>query len=154
MFDRKGVDPQWLLVADYMRALPEGQIASLAEIAAVADCKSEAVSSIVHITNKKAADTGLRLVAVRGKGYRCATPADGLTEATVIRPSRARAAIRQIRKATGFVISHAESTDAERKAATDADAHAAGLERMARSTQRQMSKLRPEVPVVKTSRDL
>ena len=105
-------------------------------LAVVIGSDPSGVAGTVDRFNKRFASDGLRLVHIRGVGYRVATPADALHEAT---DGRALKLARQARRSSQAAVSamnHSEATSDQRKRAADVAADSARLESSLRRRRR------------------
>lgn len=152
-FEPKAEDPQWRLVADFMRSIPKDGVATHAEMAAAAGCTERGVSAIVGMANQKLREEGLRLVAVPGVGYRWATPLDIADEATRGRQLRIRRGItRLIHSATAWR-NHEDASDDDRRMASEVELTAREVARVQRKASATVRGYRPERPVFRKSED-
>lgn len=152
-FERKGDAPQWELVADYMRSTPDGHVASLAELEAVADSAPGSIPSLVGIVNARLADEGLRLVAVPRRGYRWATPAEIADEATRGRQLRIRRGLTRVVHSATAWRNHPDATDEDRRRADEVSMTAREVARVHRKASAQVRGYRPERPRFARSED-
>lgn len=153
-FDRKGEEPQWRLLAEYMRHLPPGAVVMKAELAEVVDCKPSSVSKVVFETNRRMHNEGLRLVAVPGVGYRVATPGEMLHEATVTRGRKFVSQSKRGVEASSSVRNSPDASPIERDRAEKSLLHWTAMRVIARRGARQLRSSRPEMPTVRRSGDL
>lgn len=156
MFERKNEQaPQWLMVLDYMRSVPDHHVATWEELAGIADCPVASVSSLVGIVNAKAVDEGLRLVAVRGHGYRRATPGEALIESTVVRAKRFGRQAKRAKAAADAARNHPQATPLERAQADQAGLHWSEMVVLGRRQSKRLRRSIPELPLrVRSSSEL
>ena len=153
-FEVKGEAAQWELIADFMKATPDNYVAHHRELAAIADCPLTAVASIVGLVNAKLKDEGLRLVAVRGVGYRWATPKDIADEATRGRPLRIRRGLNRVMHTATAWRNHADATDEDRRQADEVSLGAHEVARVHRKVTANVRGYRPERPRFARSEDI
>lgn len=153
-FERKGEVPQWQLLVDYVRNLPDGYVASRAELAEVVDCKPSAISSVVFEANRRIYDQGIRITAVPNVGYRMATPGEMLHEATVTRGRKFVSQAKRGAEASSSARNAPEASLDEREKAEKALLHWTDMRRIARKGARTLRGVRPELPVVRRSGEL
>lgn len=156
MFDRKNeAAPQWKLLLDYMAHVPEHYVATHEELASIADCPVRSVGSIVNVANGKASADGLRLVAVRGKGYRRATPSEALIESTLSRPKKMIRLARRGRAAAEAARNHPHASPLERAQADQASLHWSEMQVLGRRQSKRMKSSTPELPLrVRSSNEI
>lgn len=156
MFDRKNeTAPQWQLLCDYMRSVPDRYVATFDELAGIADCSPDAISSLVAVVNQRSWGDGFRLVSVRGVGYRRATPSEALIESTVVRAKRFGRQAKRAKAAADAARNHPHASPLERAQADQAGLHWADMVVLGRRHQRQLKRSIPEVPLrVRTSQEL
>ena len=156
MFERKNeAAPQWLLIRDFMQAVPDHHVATFEELAGIADCSLDAIGSLIGIVNQKSYEDGFRLISVRGHGYRRATPGEALIESTVTRAKRFGRQAKRAKAAADSARNHPRATPLERAQADQAALHWSDMVVLGRRQQRRLKRSIPELPLrVKTSQEL
>jgi hypothetical protein len=157
MFDRQGEFTQVELIHQFFCSLPADQVATISELAAVANCKERNVSSLINVLNKRLRPTStdpneLRLIVfVRGEGYRPALPGETVTKSVWHSKKVVRSQRRAYRAAVAGV-HHPDASERERAVARElADRQGEQLvlvKRQQNQLARRRPKIVPEVPFV------
>jgi hypothetical protein len=148
LFKPHGVAPKWQLISEYMQICDADYIASLDELAMVAECKPENISSLMVIVNKHLHDDGVRFVSIRGEGYRKATPSEAIYEATERRPRAFMRTARRAKQATIAARHHPDASPLDKKRADESALILDELQRNLRKGRKQLRKFTPELPMV------
>jgi len=116
-FQQKDTKPQWEMLIDVFASQPDGWVGETAGLELAVGCAPGCLPAVVGTANRRLVSSGRRLIAVRGVGYRLATPAECLAEAAERRPRTLRRGVRRARAAAESVVSNVDATADERKRA-------------------------------------